>query len=74
MTPQRLYGKRRKHKGQERRKGDNMLTREEILQSNGVSFWAKNALRELEKRDIVDALKDIEGLKQYFTERFNKNA
>lgn len=50
---------------------------DEIVKSevftNAASYWLKNSITTLNKRDIVDALKDIEFLHMYFTEKFNKN-
>jgi len=42
------------------------ISRETILNADGISFWAKDALKHLEQRDIVDAIADLEMLSEYF--------
>ena len=39
---------------------DGMATIQEVLAAPDVSDWAKKILREAQKRDVVDALKDLE--------------
>ena len=47
-------------------------TREQILNSMGTSFWAKDSLKQLENRDICDVLNDLDMLKEHFQHKFDE--
>jgi len=47
-----------------------MITREQILNDPSASNWLKENLTQLEKRDICDALDDLELLNQYFQDKW----
>jgi len=46
--------------------------RERILKDPASSYWLQNALRGLEKRDPVDALRDVEALRHYLKAVLNE--
>ncbi len=48
------------------------ITKENIENSSMVSNWAKKAFKELDSRDVCDALDDLEMLKIYFDNKFEE--
>ena len=47
--------------------------KEEIIHGFGVSYWVKNALEQLEKRDAVNALNDVTVLRLWAKKRFEES-
>ena len=45
-------------------------TTDQILADPCVSFWAKQAIRDLDKRDICDAMRDVELLTRCLDEKW----
>ncbi|MDD3450915.1 hypothetical protein [Sulfurimonas sp.] len=45
---------------------------QEILLAPDVSYWLKRTIEELEKRDIIDVLDDIELLHKIFSLKFEE--
>ena len=41
---------------------ETMMTKEETLADGSTSFWLRNAINSVERRDILDALNDAEAL------------
>ncbi len=48
------------------------IDKENILDHPASSNWIKAALIQLEKRDVCDALDDLDMLKIYFEKKFDK--
>ncbi len=47
------------------------FTKEEILTNPAFSYWVKDALRTIEDRDPVDALRDLNILKFYIEDKLD---
>lgn len=45
---------------------------QEILLAPDVSYWLKQTIEELERRDIIDVLNDIELLHKIFSLKFEE--
>lgn len=43
----------------------------EILAADDISYFLKNSIKELEKRDILDTLKDLELLIEIYEKKYN---
>lgn len=48
------------------------VMREQILSSMSASYWLKDAIRGLDKRDVLDALKDAEELVRIYSAAFEE--
>ncbi len=46
----------------------------EVLKEPCVSFWLKKAIKELKQRDPIDAFRDLEFLKELWSEHCNELA
>lgn len=44
----------------------------EILRDGSTSYWMKEAIRSLHKRDVVDVLNELECLQELFMLRFEE--